>query len=176
MKIRFNNTTILIAVLVVLVFGLWFLLMNPVRSGFNRLHEDITTASTRLARLESKASDPANKMLELQDVQERLAKLDTYFFSDAKALELFSELESLADTAGVDMEFRLGASAEGAAAEALDIGFTLKGSYAETVQYLQSLERLSLVLVMDELTMTEGADGVFTTTVTTRIFTPQGAI
>jgi len=171
MKTRINKTTLLASALGITTVGLWFFLLSPLRLSFTDIQEDITMAETQRTLLESRAGDPAARAQELMNVQEKAAKLEEYFFSDEKALDLFSQLEVLSDTTGVEMEFRLGSSLENATT--LDISFTLTGSFESTMAYLSSLEHFRILFAIDELAMTEDNLGVFTTQLSTRVFLSQ---
>ncbi|MFA6512095.1 MAG: hypothetical protein WCV86_03170 [Patescibacteria group bacterium] len=174
MKRFLSKTGILYFSATIAVIAGWLLVITPLQGSFTDIQATISNEETRRIALEARIVDPQQKERELLAVTEKLTTLDPFYFTDEKALELFTEFERFANLADIDMTFSLAAET-GADAESIGIRFNITGAFASTMAFVQSLERMPMVMVMDSIEfMTQG--NTTTTTIAARVFTPAQAL
>jgi len=164
-----DNATYLIGGSVVTFLALWFFALVPIRGNFATIQKDTAEERSRLQTLEAQRIDPQAVLAEQAAVTEKYHVLQQYFFDSSNALELFSQIERLAEERGVAMEFSL-ENGSGSSTDAVELRFTLSGPYQNTVLYLQALEHLSTILRIDEVQMSDQGGGRIATTLTAQVF------
>lgn len=165
-----TKTWILLMATIVAALGSWLFILTPLQGSFATIQGTIFAEETKLTALQSRVIDPQEQERQSAAVEEKMESLDKYYFSDTKALELFSSFERSAETAGVGMEFSL-ETASGNAKESIGMVFTIDGSFSGTMLFMQMLEHMETLIITDALTMTAQGETVHTV-LTTRVFTP----
>jgi hypothetical protein len=167
---NFDSTTLLVGGSILAGLLLWFFVLAPVRTDFNDIQGSIAAERTRLQEFEDQRTDPQAVAAERTSVTEKLNAIRQYFFSDAKALELFSQLDALADSQGVSAEFSLASEKSASATGEIELRFTISGPYRNTLTYLESLEHLQTIFIIDNVEMQAQGGNRISTSMIARVF------
>lgn len=170
MTIGLNRTTLLTGSTILAALSVWFFLIGPTRAGFEETRSTISNERVRKEALEKRVVNPVDQEQQLKDTTERLAKLQELAFDDQNALETFTRFEQIADQEGVTMEFSLNISSTSS-----DIGivFDVEGTFEQIMRFVEALERLPLLIIVDDLGITKSSDAAYRSTITTRVFPIQ---
>lgn len=171
MKIGMNRITIISGGIVLVPIVVWMFVFEPMLAQFATIRDDTATEQSHRDALEGRVVDPGEQERKLADVREKQEKITASFFSNAKALDIFTTFESLAERANIKMDFTLGTTS-GDTGDSITINFTTSGDYADILSFTQGLEAMPLLIILDDVAIIKNtADIPFTANIAARVFT-----
>ncbi len=149
-----NNVIVIGAVAVVAIIALWYVFL------YSPLNDDLSSAQAETATAQKQTQDLQATLAQLQSVknslpekQALLNKLDKAVPKNPDLAEFIVQANDIADQAGIEfLSIAPGTPAAGTGGVSqISLTITLSGSFFQLQDYLQSLESLDRLVVIDAL-------------------------
>lgn len=176
-----RNQIIIGAIAIVAVIALWWVFL------YSPLNDDLSTAQTETATAQKQTQDLQATLARLQSLKKSLPekqallnKLDKAVPKNPDLAEFIVQANDIADQAGIEfLSITPGQPAAGAGGVSeIQLTITLSGSFFQLQDYLQSLENLDRLVIIDSLNVSGAAasssDGSTTSTGTNLSVTLSG--
>lgn len=157
-----NNVIVIGAVAVVAIIALWYVFL------YSPLNDDLSSAQAETATAQKQTQDLQATLARLQSVknslpekQALLNKLDKAVPKNPDLAEFIVQANDIADQAGIEfLSIAPGTPAAGTGGVSqISLTITLSGSFFQLQDYLQSLESLDRLVVIDALNVAGSSGG-----------------
>lgn len=155
-----RNFLIIGAVAVVAVIALWWVFL------YSPLNDDLSSAQAETASAQKQTQDLQTTLAQLESAKKNLPekqallnKLDQAVPKTPDLAEFIIQANDIADQAGIDfLSISPGQPTAGSTGvSTISLTITLNGSFFQLQDYLQSLENLSRLVVVDSINVSAGA-------------------
>lgn len=152
-----TKTVAVSAVVGVLVLALWYMfLVKPMRSQASKVHKDVVSAQKDQLALKAQLAAISDKT-HIAQTKAQLAKLQAAIPPQPQLAAFLRSANAIASTAGVDWQtITPSPPAQTAGTDTITLGITVQGTQPEVHQYLESLQALPRLVIVDGTSLGPG--------------------
>jgi Tfp pilus assembly protein PilO len=175
-----KNRTVISGVLVavVIVGAWWMFLFSPLRSDASKVDDEIETAQSETRSLETQVKQIEDLERTAPEREAELDRLRKLVPEDTELASFIDEANALGAATGVKWVSVAPAQPTAEAVGTISLAIQIEGGYFEVLDYLNRMENLSRLVVIDQVSLTTndetGAEGsevaALSATLTARMF------
>lgn len=151
-KLKLNKQNLSLFILFLLI-GLIIYLIVPLYANIKENSQNLTQKRAELEYIQQKKTDKTDKTV---IIKERLAKLDSLFIKRQDALDFITTLEDIAAKLNLpEPEKNIPASQIEAGQTVIPIQISVNGSFEQTMQFIDELEKCHYLIDPSEIKMTK---------------------
>lgn len=139
-------------IIIVVVFYLF--ITNPLRESLTKLKEEVENKRINLEITKRKAENLTALKEDYETIEKKKQALENMIISQANQLELFQDLENLAQKNNIEQNFSLETPKTEASPQEVKININLEGNYLKILGYLAGLEALDYYVKVSSMKFT----------------------
>jgi type IV pilus assembly protein PilO len=179
MKSRTIMVSVLAAVAIIVVW--WMFLYSPARSDASKVNDDVNTAKEESRSLETQVKQVHDLERHAPEIKAQVERLRDAVPQQPELASFIDQANQIATDAGVDWA-SISPTDPSTATNAgeIQLQITVNGGYYEVLDYLNRLDNLPRLVVVDQISVTAAADAgtgtqKLTAALTARMFTQGSA-